>query len=132
MSTQGNEAILRRALEAWNNPDRRSEYFQIYAPDAKIHAHGATNVEGLRQFYDAIAVAFPDAYATVEEVVVEGDKLAYRVTVNATHKGPFARLMPTGKSITITEVGILHFANGKVVSRWGEDDAAAALQRLQK
>jgi predicted ester cyclase len=67
--------------------NRRSEYFQNYAPGAVIHAHGATTVDALPPFYDAIWAAFPDAQANIEEVVAESDKLAYRLSVRATHTG---------------------------------------------
>ena len=118
MSSQDNVNNLRKALEAWAIVERRSEYFQLYAPDAEIHTHGATSVDGLRQFYAAIWEAFPDAKPTLEDVVGEGDKVAYRVSVTGTHRGAFAGLPSTGKRIAISEIGILHFSNGKIVRRW--------------
>jgi predicted ester cyclase len=77
-----------------------------------------------------MSAAFPDALVNLEEVVAEGDKLAFRVMLTATHKGTFGRLEPTRKRIALSEVGILHFVNGKVVDCWAEDNAHEVLQQL--
>jgi hypothetical protein len=78
MSTQDNVAIFRRSLEAFNTSDRRSEYYRLYAPDAALHAHGVTSVDGLRQFYDAIWAAFPDADLTVEDIAITSPSASKR------------------------------------------------------
>jgi predicted ester cyclase len=122
---------LRRALEAWSSPERRAEYFDLYAPDAAVHVHELGSVAGLRLLYDALWAAFPDAKTSIEDLVADGDKLAYRITLHATHLGQFQDLAPTGKRIRLSMVGILHFVNGKVVGRWAYDNLAEALQQLR-
>ena len=122
---------MRRALEAWSSPERRAEYFDLYAPDAVIHVHEVGSVAGLHLLYDALWAAFPDAKATIKDHVAGGDKLAYRVTVHATHLGQFQDLAPTGKLLRLSQVGILHFVNGKVVGRWGYDNLPEVLQELR-
>lgn len=131
MSAEKNLDALRRALEAWSSPERRAEYFDLYASDAAIHVQGADSVAGLRPLYDALWAAFPDAKATIEDFVTDGDKLAYWVTAHATHLGQFQSVAPTGKRIRLSTIGILHFVNGKVVGRWDHDNLAEVFQQLR-
>jgi hypothetical protein len=42
--------------------------------------HEVGSVAGLRLLYDALWAAFPDAKATIEDLVAGGDKLAYGIT----------------------------------------------------
>jgi len=122
-----NVHALRQALEAWSTPSRRPEYFEIYAPDAEIHVHDVGRVAALHALYDAIWAAFPDAIATIDDLVAEGEKLAYRMTVTATHLGQFQDLAPTDKQISLSQIGILPFKDGKVAQRWGCDNLAEVL-----
>jgi predicted ester cyclase len=85
-------------------PERRAEYFDLYASEAAIHVYGVETVARLRALYDVLWAAFPDAKATIEDLVAVGEKLAYRVTVDATHQGQFQDLTPTGKRIWLSQV----------------------------
>jgi predicted ester cyclase len=131
MVGRDNVARLRLALDARNSVDRRNEYFSIYFPEAVIHAHGVTSVDALRPFYDAFWAAFPDAKVILEEVVAEGEKVAYKACVRATHQGSFGGLLATRKPIVLCEIGILDFANGKIIHRWALDNAHEMQAQLQ-
>ena len=65
---------------------------------------------------------FPDLHDTIEGIIAEGDKVLVRVIVTGTHAGKYRRLVPTGKKITVTYVGIYRIVNGKVVKRWSVYD----------
>jgi predicted ester cyclase len=42
-------------------------------------------------------VGFPDAAATLEDILAEGDRVAYRTTIRGTHRGTFQGIPPTGR-----------------------------------
>jgi predicted ester cyclase len=63
-------------------------------------------------------------------MIAEGDKVASRVTLSATHQGEFQGIPPTGKQVTQTGIDLLRIAGGKVVERWGEFDNLGLLQQL--
>ena len=74
--------------------------------------------------------AFPDLEFVAEDMFAEGDKVAARITVRGTHKGPFLDIAPTGKQVSVSAIDIFRFANGKIVRALGRDgpdehDAAA-------
>lgn len=53
MSEQDHIALVRRSLDDWSNPDRRAEYFQLYAPDAVLHGYPGVEpgLDSIKRFY---------------------------------------------------------------------------------
>ena len=66
--------------------------------------------EGVKRAFAELRAAFPDYRGSVEDMVVEGDKAACRVTGRMTHRGRPAELHG---------IDILRFADGVLVERWG-------------
>jgi predicted ester cyclase len=64
------------------------------------------------------------------EMLAEGDKVAYRLTVTGTHTREFMGIPATGKRITLTETHIDQVANGKIVRHDGDWDQMGMLQQL--
>lgn len=73
---------------------------------------------------------FPDIKMTIEEVVAEGDKVVFRVTVHGTHKGEFKGIAPTGKQVTMTGMQIWRIEGGKIVEGWFNRDDLGLMQQL--
>lgn len=64
-------------------------------------------------------------------MIGEGDKVAARWTLQATHTGDFPGFPPpTGKTVHWSGMSIYHIANGIVTSETGEEDALSFLQQL--
>ena len=74
--------------------------------------------------------AFPDLEFVAEDMIAEGDKVAARITVRGTHKGPFLDIAPTGKQVSVNAIDIFRFANGKIVEHWGVMDQMSMMQQL--
>ena len=133
MPAQDNRAIVRDAIERFNDLDNRTGYFELYDPDIVLHGFPpglAPGIEGVEQFYGAYWAAFPDVRVTIEDVVGEGGKLAVRYTVRATHQGEFMGIPPTGKRVTFEGITILRFEGGKCVERWQSADMLGLMQQL--
>src|SRR5689334_3756308 len=58
--------------------------------------------------------AFPDTHYEVEDLFGQGDKIAKRWKVSATHTGSFSGEQPTGKKITFGGLGINRFVGGRL------------------
>ena len=64
-------------------------------------------------------------------MVAEGDKVASRLTVTGTQRGPLPQGIPaTGKPVAVALMDMVRVANGKVVERWGVIDNLGLLQQL--
>jgi predicted ester cyclase len=50
--------------------------------------------------------------------------------MTGTHKGDFAGIAPTGRSINVPFADFLRFSGGKVVEHWGVTDGGTMLQQL--
>ena len=88
------------------------------------------NREGFKQTVTLLRSGFPDLAMTVDDMVVEGDMVAVRVTARGTHKNEFMGIPPTGKQVTMTGMDFMRFENGKVVERWGAWDQLGMMQQL--
>ena len=74
--------------------------------------------------------AFGDLVGVVEDTVVEGDRVAARVTWHGTHRGDFVGVPGTGLPVTMQSIQILGFTNGLVSDWWGTADVWGVLQQI--
>ncbi|MEW6128618.1 MAG: ester cyclase [Acidobacteriota bacterium] len=127
-----NIEVLHRALEQFNNPATRESYFALYDDNAVLQSYAEVEpgLASIKQFYQQLWLAFPDARVEVEEVFASGDKVACRFVMYATHQGDFNGLAATDKAIALPGITILRFANGKCVERWSQSDFLGLMQQL--
>jgi steroid delta-isomerase-like uncharacterized protein len=88
------------------------------------------NREGLKRLLAGMHDTFPDWHWSLNDMLAEGDKIAYRSAMKGTDKGGYIGMPPTGKKVTFAGVGILRFANGKVVERWTIGDSMTLMHQL--
>lgn len=129
MSAEEVKVAIGQAVAGFNDPANRETYFGLYADDAVYHGVGS-GIEAIRGFYDAVWGAFPDARLEIEDVVSEGDRVACRYAMKATHQGPFQGIPATGRQITLTGITILRLVNGRCVERWNQADFLGLMQQL--
>jgi predicted ester cyclase len=65
---------------------------------------------------------FSDRREEIELIVADEDKAVSYARVTGTHDGDFMGLPPTGRTVDFRVMGILRFANGQAVERWGVGD----------
>ncbi len=137
MSTEENKAIARRFVEVLQEFFRTGDadlMDSVLADNVVQYISGlspeAESLEGFKQLLPALPQAFPDVLFEVEDLVAEGDKVAFRLIWTATHQGEFFGIPPTGTRARVTEMHIFRIADGKIVERWGEWDALGLMQQL--
>jgi hypothetical protein len=115
MSGANKRLVERFCDEFWNQGNVAAADEQL-APNAAIYLPTGECVDpaGLKQFAEAWHVVFPDWYATTEELVAGGDRVAERWTGRGTHttascrvcRRSANRLLPQGpSSIASTAAG---------------------------
>jgi predicted ester cyclase len=67
---------------------------------------------------NSVRTAFPDLQLKVEDLVIEGDKVAQRWSWTGTQKGEFMGAPPTGQKTTMRGLAIVHIADGKIADIW--------------
>src|SRR5262249_15080226 len=78
----------------------------------------ARGKQGERDLIELYRGAFPDLRFTVDEQVVEGDKVATRWTARGTHEGDLRGIPPTHRAGAASGITIATFRDGKLVSAW--------------
>jgi steroid delta-isomerase-like uncharacterized protein len=126
-----NAATLRRFLE---ESDKRNldAWREICTSDYQLHFAGEApkSLEEHIQANKSMPEAFPDFRHTIEDIVAQGDKAVFRVTLHGTHKGTFMGIPATGKAIQYTAMGMARFRDGKIAEMWMEADFLGLFQQL--
>jgi predicted ester cyclase len=86
--------------------------------------------EGVKRVATTLRKAFPDFTLSIEDLVVDGDRVWARQRGGGTNSGSFFGHPPTGKSGFIEVFDVVRFANGKVVEHWGVPDQLSMLIQL--
>ena len=74
--------------------------------------------------------AFPDLHHEIVDIIAEGDKVAVRLNVTGTHKGEFQGILPTGKKLSLDEMGFITIDSGKITQGWISADTMRLMQQL--
>lgn len=122
MSADKNKALFSARLRGVVEPGNLSVADELIAPDFINHAASAGSNRGpdsMRVSVTWARNAFPDLHFEIEELVAEGDIVAGRLTVSATHRGPLMGMPPTGRSVRTNNMHFVRFRDGKAVEHWG-------------
>ncbi len=87
--------------------------------------------ERLAKHIVEIEAAFPSYEIIIEDLLAEGDKVVVRGEFQGIHRGPFAGIEPTGKSVSAGLIIIYAIASGRIVDHWMQFDLFTLLQQLQ-
>src|SRR6478609_8892936 len=98
------EMMNRLFEEVWGkgNADAADEF---YAPGDYL--------EGLKQVARELYAAFPDYHVTINDMLVEGDKIAVYWTGRGTHRGEWQGIAPTGRQVSVEGMDIEYMSEGK-------------------
>lgn len=118
MSNETNKALIERVNRALNARDWAT-LSELMNPSF---------VEGLKASW--ILAAFPDIQTTLEDILVDGDKVVTRWTNHGTHTAPFMGIAPTGRQVSYTGISIDRLENGQIVESWRNSDMVSVLRQI--
>jgi predicted ester cyclase len=79
-----------------------------------------------------VEAAFPEYELIVDDMIAEGDRVVVRGTFRGVHRGPFAGMQPTGKTVSAGLIIIYRLENGRVAEHWLQLDMLSVLRQLQE
>ena len=131
--TETDRDLGRRWFEFVWNQGRREAIAEMLSPNALIHDSGidTQGPDGFYAFFDRIRVAFSEVHVSIEDSIVEADRICVRWLFTAKHSGNGMGIDPTGKSVRITGISILRVANGMLVEGWQNWDMLGLLHQIQ-
>ncbi|WP_156843052.1 ester cyclase [Novosphingobium aquimarinum] len=132
MSDLGN-TFMRRFVQFINTADEKLGE-ELIAPNAEFYVpYQSEPLVGPSGWLAAVEVmrgGFPDVQWTLEELVVEGEKIAARYTMRGTHEGTFFGVPATGRQIAVQTMNFYDMANGKIVGERGQPDLLGLMQQI--
>jgi steroid delta-isomerase-like uncharacterized protein len=129
---EANKEVVQAVYDAIDAQDY-DRLGELISEDFLGHAVGlpepldrAATFELIREWYSA----FPDYVHVVETMVAEGDRVAVRLTYNATHQGEFEGIAATGVRISYEGAQILTVADGMIKELWVLEDMLGLMSQL--
>jgi len=86
--------------------------------------------EANRQFWSAFFTALPDLTATMEDLIVSGDRVVGRFVYRGTHRGEFMGIPASGRPVEMRSIDIWRVADGLFVEHWDELNTLEFFQQL--
>jgi steroid delta-isomerase-like uncharacterized protein len=134
MSVEESRALIQRFVEEVFNRGNLDVVDDIYAPDYVGHTAGSPEQtlgpEGVREFVELYRSAFPDLHTTIEDIVAEGDKVAYRWTAVGTHRGELLGVAPSNNRVELTGITIEQIEGGKIVETYNNFDQLGMMRQI--
>lgn len=128
-----NGEVVRRFYEGWNNGD--IDFAELVAEDIVNHQPEAEPERGRRSFADAIGgvmAAVPDSHWAISDVLIDGDRVAVRITWSGTYGAAQFRGLPIAAPgfFTAEHIHIYRVAGGKLAEHWVVRDDVTMLRQL--
>jgi predicted ester cyclase len=132
MPATSNETIYRRLIDEVFNQGHLDIAHELIAPGAVEHQRSGMGdgPEGAKRVASVLRAAFPDFSLTIEDLVVDGDKVWARQRGGGTNLGAFFGRPPTGRKAYIEVFDVCRFENGKMVEHWGVPDQLGMMLEL--
>ena len=137
MTRDETRALIERLHDIWNNGDLEA-IPAVYAADFVAHmpkgwgpAEARDGHDGIRRAIERLRRGFPDWHEHVEDIVIEGDKVAVRYYSTGTHLGPFGTRPASGHRLRVDELSIFRIAGGRVAEQWCLNDDLAFDNQLR-
>jgi steroid delta-isomerase-like uncharacterized protein len=86
--------------------------------------------EANRQFWTAFFRGLPDVTATMEDLVISGDRVVGRFIYRGTHTGDFLGIPASGNPVEMRSIDIWRVADGMFVEHWDELNLMEVFQQV--
>jgi steroid delta-isomerase-like uncharacterized protein len=122
MSVEENKALARREqAELWNHTGNLDAAAELFSPD---------RVEDAKQEAANVRRGFPDLESTIEDLIAERDKVVAHWRAQATHRGEYMGIPPSGNRVDFRGISIYRIEGGKIAESWSVSDLLGMMQQL--
>lgn len=118
---ESNRELVRRFLhEAWNRKnidiidELLSPAFCRHVPDAPY----LLTRDAQKEWILSVHHAFPDVTLAVEDIITEGDMVAFRGLLRGTQTDLFRNFEPSGQQVLLMVVGIMRVEDDLITEQW--------------
>jgi steroid delta-isomerase-like uncharacterized protein len=133
MSIEENKAIAHRFGQVWSSGNLHL-IDELASPDIVVSypvpPEPIRGAEAFKAFLTQFFTGLPDSMVTVDDIIAEGDQVACRWTMRATHEGPLFGFPATGRQVQISGFTFYRITGGKVVEESGAGNTIGLMQQL--
>ncbi len=133
MTIETTKLLMHRFTEFINSANKQSAN-ELIAPTAIFHVPNSPEpMRGPAGYMAVIGMmrsGFPDVQWTLEELIVEDDRVAARFTMRGTHRGAFFGVPPTGNKIEVRAMNFYRLEGGQIAEEYGQPDLLGLLQQI--
>ena len=129
------KALAQKFFDAYNAKEDLGRLDEFLSASYARHCQATepTEMRGIEEFARFLAedqASFPDSRMTVEQLVAEGDRVAFFARWVGTQEGPMGPFPATGKRAELDIAGVHRIENGKIAETWVTWDNLAVLTQL--
>jgi len=126
------ERIIRQHMDAENRHDVGAVVKTFHRPFYDLVPMGATSdgPEAVRDLMQGLFTGFPDFRADPMSIYHAPAAVIVEIKMAGTHRGPWAGLSPTGRSIEIRSAAIFKFEEDRLMGETVYFDFATLLRQL--
>lgn len=128
---------IERLVERWTNEamaqGRLEAFDELLVPDVldRSAPPGSRGLDSFKARAAAVRTAFSEIEMHVEDLLVDGEAIAWRWALTGTHVGSFAGVAPTGRRVTLRGVNFQRLRGERVAEHWTLADVFGVTQALR-
>jgi predicted ester cyclase len=130
MSLEENKVIVRKFFEKANSEGRTPVEMCTPGFTAHIGTSPPMDLHGFQQYQKSYFASFSNTVLAIEDMLAEGDKVAFRGVVQAIHSGDYMGIPASGKKIVVPVIGIAQLVDGKIREWWNFPDRLSWMQQI--
>lgn len=125
-----NKNLIRKFFEMGNSKEKTP--IELCAPGFSAHIGGypEMDLQAFQQYQKTYFASFSETRITIEDMVAEDDRLAFRGIVRATHSAEFMGVPSSGKEVAVPVVGFAKIAKGRIAEWWNFPDRLSWMQQI--
>jgi len=131
MSAEQNAASFRRLIEVGFGKGDLGVVDEVVSPDGVEHQRGLKGGrDGAKETIATLNAWFSPFSLTVEDLVVDGDKVWARCRARGVNTGSIMGRPATGQPMEIDVIDIGRFKDGMLVEHWGVPDQLGMMSQI--
>ena len=125
-----NKALVRKFFEKANS--NKVTPVEMCAKDFTAHIGGALplDLQAFQCYQENFYASFSETETIIEDLIAEGDRVAFRGFVRSVHTAEFMGFPATGKEIVVPIIGFAKIAQGKIAEWWNSPDRLSWMQQI--
>lgn len=130
MTLEENKALVISFFKKANH-DRKTAV-DMCTKDFKAHIVGLAplNLQAFQSYQTNYYASFSGTKTIIEDLIAEGDRVAFRGFVKSVHTAEFMGVQASGTKVVVPIFGFAKIINGKIAEWWNSPDRLSWMQQI--